>query len=90
MQVDVEDDAMVARPPFATWLLQRKDRGGLIGQLANGAVADRRFPESGDAEAVRKHLSLMQADGDLFDAVDDAEVDWLAYRRRWLNRPADA
>lgn len=63
--------------PFGTWLLTQKDAGGLIGQLATGAAADRRFPRAGDAEAVRKHLSAMQADGDMFAAVDDAETDWL-------------
>lgn len=67
-----------AAPPFGTCLLQQKDRGGLLGQLAVGAVADRTFPKQGDPEAVRKHLSKMQADGDMFDAVDDAETDWLS------------
>ncbi|WP_267378062.1 hypothetical protein [Sphingomonas sp. GC_Shp_6] len=54
------------------------DRSGLVGQLVAGAAADRRFPRQGDPEAVRKHLSAMQADGDLFEAVDEAEIDWLA------------
>lgn len=62
---------------FGQWLITQKDRTGLVGQLATGALVDRRFPRSGDPEAVRKHLSAMQADGDMFDAVDDAELDWL-------------
>lgn len=63
--------------PFGAWLIAQKDKGGLIGQLAAGAAADRRFPRQGDAEAVRKHLSAMQADGDMHAAIDDAELDYL-------------
>lgn len=63
--------------PFGAWLIAQKDKGGLIGQLAAGAAVDRRFPRQGDAEAVRKHLSAMQADGDMHAAIDDAELDYL-------------
>lgn len=63
--------------PFGAWLIAQKDKGGLIGQLAAGAAADRRFPKHGDIEAVRKHLSAMQADGDMHAAIDDAELDYL-------------
>jgi hypothetical protein len=63
--------------PFGAWLVQQKDKGRLIGQLAAGAAQDRRFPKSGDVEAVRKHLSAMQAEGDMFAAIDDAELDYL-------------
>lgn len=68
---------MMPDTPFGQWLMTQTDRIGLVGQLATGAHADRRFPRTGDPEAVRKHLSAMQADGDMFDAVDDAELDWL-------------
>ncbi len=63
--------------PFGTWLLSQKDKGGLIGQLATGAAADRRFPKHGDIGQVRAHLSAMQADGDMHAAIDDAELDYL-------------
>jgi uncharacterized protein YozE (UPF0346 family) len=66
------------KPAFGHWLMTHKDRSDLVGQLAIGAVADRRFPHNGDPEAVRKHLSAMQAEGDMFAAVDDAESDWLS------------
>lgn len=71
------------RPPaklaFGAWLIGMKNSSGLIGQLAAGAAADRRFPKNGGPEEVRKHLSAMQADGDMFAAIDDAEIDWMAY-----------
>lgn len=63
--------------PFGQWLLTQKDKPGLIGQLAAGAVADRRFPRQGDGGVVRQHLSTMQSDGDMFAVLEDAETDWL-------------
>ena len=66
------------KPAFGQWLMAQKDRSDLVGQLAAGAVVDRRFPRNGDPETVRKHLSAMQAEGDMFVAVDDAESDWLS------------
>jgi hypothetical protein len=63
---------------FGSWLLAQRGRTGPVGELIDGAKADRKFPRYGTPEEVRKHLSDMQADGDLFDAVDEAETDWLA------------
>jgi len=64
---------------FGAWLLAQRDRDGLVGQLVDGVRADRKFPRNGSPEDVRKHLSAMQAEGDLFEAVDEAETDWLSY-----------
>ena len=49
-----------------------------FGQLAVIAAADRRFPRQGDPEAVRKYLREAMADGEMYDAVEDAEADWRA------------
>lgn len=76
--IDHDDDQQEKRPAFGQWLITQQDRSDLVGQLAAGAVADRRFPRHGDPEAVRRHLSAMQAEGDMFAAVDDAESDWLS------------
>ena len=67
------------RLSFAAWLLKQKDRGDWVDELANAARADRAFPRQGDVETVRKRLREMQADGDTFQALDDAELDWLSY-----------
>lgn len=64
---------------FGEWLLVQVDRHGPIGDLVKAAKADRSFPRLGSPEDVRKHLNKMQADGDMFEAVDDAETDWLCY-----------
>lgn len=66
------------REPFGRWLLAQKERGDWIDGLAFAARGDRTFPKNGDPEAVRAHLRSQQADGDVFQAVDDAESEWLS------------
>ncbi|WP_254514700.1 sterile alpha motif-like domain-containing protein [Novosphingobium sp. G106] len=67
------------RQPFAEWLLGQRDRKGWIGDLAKAAKADRDFPRRGGPEEVRKRLQQMGADGDVFEALDDAELDWASF-----------
>lgn len=62
--------------PFGRWLIAQRERGDWIDELATAARADRAFPKDGDPEAVRAHLRGQQADGDVFQAVDDAESAW--------------
>ena len=77
---DMNDPAsyLAKRGPFGRWLLAQRDRGDWVDDLANAARGDRTFPKDGDPEAVRAHLRAQQADGDTFQAVDDAEMDWLS------------
>lgn len=67
------------RPAFGEWLLQQVDRQGGVGELVKAAKGDRQFPRSGSPDEVRKHLNAMQASGEMFEAVEDAEMDWLCY-----------
>ena len=64
--------------PFARWLIGQAPlkRSGLIGMLAAAAKGDPRFPKSADPEGVRNHVSKLGADGDIFEAIDDAEREW--------------
>ena len=64
--------------PFGRWLIAQRERGDWIDDLAAAARADRSFPKDGDPEAIRAHLRGQQADGDVFQAVDDAESEWLS------------
>lgn len=64
---------------FGAWLLCQGERKGLIGRLAKAATSDRGFPRRGSADEVRARLIATQADGDMFEALDDAELDWAAY-----------
>lgn len=76
--MDVERNREAERLPFGAWLLTQASQGGFVGALATAATGDRRFPKAGDPEAVRKYLREAMADGDMFDAIDDAEADWKA------------
>lgn len=58
---------------------ERPVRDGLIGILVEGARKDPGFPKQGDPKDVRSRLRALQVEGDIFEAVDDAETDWLSY-----------
>jgi hypothetical protein len=60
------------------WLLAQKDRGDRMDPIAAAARKDAAFPKDGDPETVRKHLSARGADCEVFEALDDAELDWAA------------
>jgi len=65
--------------PFGAWLMVRAGEGGMIGELAAAAKADRGFPPSATPEDLRARLRAAMAEGDMFEAVDEAEIDWLAF-----------
>lgn len=66
------------REPFGAWLLTQVDRGDSIDGLASAARMDPAFPKRGDVEQVRKRMQERGADPDAFEALDDAELDWLS------------
>lgn len=66
------------RGPFGRWLLRQEETGIRAG-LIQAAKADRQFPLDGDPEAVRARLRACMAEGDMFEAVDEAELDWLSH-----------
>lgn len=78
-QFDDLAEAESAREPFGRWLLAQTDRGDWIDPIAAAARKDPAFPKNGDPEAVRKHMSTRGADSDVFEALDDAELDWASY-----------
>lgn len=67
------------RPSFAAWLLAQTGRADPIGLLARAAVGDCRFPKHGDVDEVSRRLNEVGADGDVHQALEDAELDYLAY-----------
>ncbi len=71
-----QDSAAENAELFGHWLLAQTAREGWVGDLAKAAKADRSFPQGGDPDAVRRHLSEKQAESDMLEAVDDAERIW--------------
>ena len=76
---DHDEGQVTKAETFGRWLLRQRDRGDWVDGLAESARADRRFPKDADPDAVRQYMSTMQADGDVFAAIDDAELDWMSY-----------
>ena len=64
------------RQPFGEWLLGQCARRGWIGELSRAFQADRNFPKKGAPEDVRLYLRDVRAEGDAYEALDDAELDW--------------
>ncbi|GGE75295.1 hypothetical protein GCM10011404_04840 [Sphingomonas prati] len=64
---------------FGAWLLVQKDREGWVGDLAKAARSDPEFPRMGSPEDVRTRLRETMAGPNVFEAVDDAEADWMHY-----------
>ncbi len=67
------------REPFGKWLHARPDKGDWVDGLAEAARQDRMFPRHGDLEAVKKWLAGRRPSGDDWEALDDAELDYLAH-----------
>ncbi len=76
--MDIQEVSAAKVIPFGTWLVAQQGRGGFIGGLADAAAGDRSFPRAGDVDAARKWLQARMASGDDWEALDDAELDWLA------------
>lgn len=77
-QPEQHERYVTKREPFGRWLVGQRGRGDWVDGLADAARADRGFPKDGDVEAVRGRLAQLGADPDAFEALDDAELDWLA------------
>lgn len=62
-------------PPlaFAAWLVAQTKRPGTVGELAKAVKLDRLFPKAGGIEQVRARFAAAGADGDAYEALDDAE-----------------
>jgi hypothetical protein len=56
-----------------------EERGhGALASLIKAAKSDPKFPLDGSPDDVRARLNACGAEGDMFEAVDDAELDWVA------------
>ena len=63
---------------FGEWLVKQVKREDWIGTLAKSAKGDPRFRASSTPDDLRKRLQEAGAEGDTFEALDDAEVEWLS------------
>lgn len=70
---------MGQKMPFGTWLVSQHRRDDAIGALAKAARLDPRFPLNGDAVEISKRLNEDQADWEMHEALERAELDWAAF-----------
>lgn len=68
-----------AKPNFARWLLAQQKRDDQVGELAKAGHRDPRFPIDGGVKEVSARLNKLEADPDMHCALEDAELEWLAY-----------
>lgn len=69
----------VGAVPFGRWLLDQRDRTDAVGQLADAARRDPAFPIDGDFAAISRRLNIVEADAEMHEALELAELDWAAY-----------
>lgn len=74
-------DARYRKPklPLGQWLLKQSTRTDAIGTLAQAAKRDAGFPKDGDFQAISARLNALGAEGEMHQALEDAELDWAAY-----------
>ncbi len=60
------------RERFGAWLLTQVAKRGSVGDLAKAAKLDRSFPRSGTVDDVRARFGVLGADGDAYEALEDA------------------
>lgn len=65
------------RGPFGRWLLRQPEEGLRAG-LIQAAKRDPKWPANGDAQAAASRLRECGADGDMFAALEEAELDWIS------------
>jgi hypothetical protein len=76
---DVQERSAVDGVTFGAWLVKQAGRDGWTGDLGKAAKADRSFPREGNPDDVRDWLKKQRASGDDWEALEDAERDWLCY-----------
>lgn len=76
MYQSIEPTAVI---PLGRWLLRQQSRDDAVGRLAIAARSDAGFPADGDYTAISTRLNQLGADGDMHQALEEAEIDWAAY-----------
>lgn len=64
--------------PFGSFLLSKKSAPGIIGELAQAAASDPKFPRQGTPQQVSELLNRHQAPGEFHEALEEAEAEWRA------------
>lgn len=63
-------------PSFGRYLLAQKNAPGMLGELAQAAAADPKFPRDGSPRQVSELLNRQQAPTEFHEALEEAETAW--------------
>lgn len=63
---------------FGRFLLGQAQAPGVLGELAQAAACDPRFPKDGGPEEVSRRLNEREAPGEFHEALEEAVADWQA------------
>jgi len=61
---------------FGQFLLSKKQASGALGELAQSAARDPRFPRNGSPQDVSKVLHKYEAPPEFHEAMEDAVTEW--------------
>lgn len=62
--------------PFGRFLLSKLNAAGALGDLAQAAAKDPRFPKDGSPRDVSQLLNQHQAPPEFHEALEEAECEW--------------
>lgn len=64
---------------FGQFLLSQKSASGALGELAQAAAKDPKFPKQGEPKDVATLLHTQQAPPEFHEAMEDAVAEWMAH-----------
>ena len=66
----------MATQSFGRFILSHKDAPGALGELAQAAARDPKFPRDGTPEQVSAQLHRHEAPPEFHEALEEAETTW--------------
>lgn len=78
MKHEIPSQFEIRKECFGRWLLAQIKREDAVGALARDAFKDPGFPKDGDFKAISKRLNAVGAPTEMHEALEEAEMDWLA------------
>lgn len=66
--------------PFGRFLLTQQNAPGALGELAQAAARDPRFPKDGNPRDISQRLNQHEAPPEFHEALEEAEAEWRSLR----------
>ncbi len=76
MRASKFEEIRVSHNSFGQFLLSKKQAPGILGELAQSAARDPRFPRYGDPQEISKILHRHEAPPEFHEAMEEAVTEW--------------